>query len=189
MKVPFVWIEPKPPACVPDRLVFRPLSDALRADFLTALRLSLSASLDRHDQAELARLGAEGLARSCMDVGTDFEYEQSWWHLAYTGSGDLVGFLQPVVWRGSERDGKREGAIYQYGIVPQHRGNGYGQDLLLKLTAVLQQVGVWRIFGDVDEMNVPSMTALLSAGYEVASDYPEFNNQGPWRSERAGLLR
>lgn len=184
IKVPFLWIEPKPRVTVPDRLKFCSLEESSDQEFLTTIRLCLANSLDTNDRTLLAEVGEFELARRCFEeVESTFDYQRSWWDLAYTKNGDLVGFTQPVIFRGCQKDNLEEGTIYSFGVVPRYRGHGYSQDLLLKATAVLQDVGVWRIFTDVDELNIPSLKAFFSIGYENASKYPEFADVKKWASK------
>jgi GNAT superfamily N-acetyltransferase len=165
-RTPFVWNEPKPSIIVPNRLNFRPLEEE-DTEFLRAIRLCLSESLDRYDQARLKELGAVELARQCFEeVESDFDYRRQWWHLAYTKSGSLLGFIQPVIYRGCCKGNLEEGTIYHMGVIPMYRGHGYGRDLLCKATAVLQEVGVWRIFADADTLNVPMLKTFAAVGYE-----------------------
>ncbi len=165
IKVPFAWVEPKPHTAVPSRLVYSTLDEVGDEQFLEAIRLCLAEPMDRHDIDFLRDRGDFELARkSFVAPLSTFEYRRSWWHLAHTDGGDLIGFLQPVIFRDCRRGDLEEGAIYNYGVVPKHRGRGHGQDLIRKLTAVLQDVGVWRIFADVDEANIPSLKTLSAVG-------------------------
>lgn len=167
----FVWNEPKPRIIVPNRLKFRSLEEEDAGTFLEAIRVCLSESLDRYDQARLRELGVVELARQCFEeVESDFDYQRQWWHLAYTEGGSLLGFIQPVIYRGCRKGNLDEGTIYHMGVIPMHRGHRYGHDLLCKATAVLQDVGVWRIFAAADTLNVPMLKTFAAVGYESMPD-------------------
>jgi GNAT superfamily N-acetyltransferase len=184
IKVPFIWEEPKPRVIVPSRLLYRSLEEVGDEEFVIAIRLCLKESMDRRDLKLLQEMGEYNLARqSFEEIGSTFDYQRSWWCLAYTQDDDLVGFLQPVIFRGCRKDNLEEGTIYNYGVVPKHRGHGYGRDLLLKTTAILQNVGVWRIFADVDEINIPSLKTLFAVGYRNASADPECVGVDKWASK------
>ena len=166
-KVEFTWDEPRPVIAVPDRLVFQAVNDDRdERAFRQAVGLALSGSLDRGDQETLSHEGfdatVEAYLRPLLDI---FAYERSWWHLAHTGAGELVGFTQPVVYRGSRKGDVEEATLHYLGVVPTQRGNGYVDDLLRHATATLQRIGVWRIFCDTDTWNTPMIAAFERAGY------------------------
>ncbi|SDE81680.1 Acetyltransferase (GNAT) family protein [Paenibacillus sp. cl6col] len=60
-----------------------------------------------------------------------------------------------------------EGTIHYIGVIPKFRGKGFINDLLLRSTRVLQELGVWRIFADTDVENIPMRNAFEKAGYEI----------------------
>ncbi|WHY78620.1 GNAT family N-acetyltransferase [Neobacillus sp. WH10] len=53
-----------------------------------------------------------------------------------------------------------EGTIHYIGVVPEYRGRGFINELLLKATRILQDIGVWRIFSDTDVENTPMRAAF-----------------------------
>ncbi len=166
-KVEFIWDEPRPRIVVPDRLVFRAVQDdGDEQTFRQAIGLVLSGSLDRGDQDTLTREGFDATVDGYLRPPPDlFAYEKAWWHLAYTAAGELVGFTQPVVYRGSRQGHLEEATLHYIGVVPDHRGNGYIDDLLRHATATLQRIGVWRIFCDTDTRNTPMIAAFERTGY------------------------
>ncbi len=95
-----------------------------------------------------------------------FAYELDWWQLAYAADGSIVGFTQPVIYRGCAKAGLEESTIHYIGVVPEHRGRGYIADLLLAATRTMQDLGVWRIYCDTDIANVPMIRAFRTVGYE-----------------------
>lgn len=166
-KVEFIWDEPRPLIVVPDRLVFRHVEDDRdEQTFRQAIGLVVSDSLDCGDQDALTREGfdatVDGYLRPPLDM---FAYEKAWWHLAYTAAGELVGFTQPVVYRGSRQGSLEEATLHYIGVVPSQRGNGHIDDLLRHATATLQRIGVWRIFCDTDTRNTPMIAAFERTGY------------------------
>lgn len=165
-KVEFIWDEPQPQKLDSGRLTFRPVvSDSDSRVFLDAIERCVVQSLDLGDQHAVALTGAAALAQAYNSPDDVFAYERSWWHLAYNSDDALVGFTQPVVFRGSERDLAHEGTIHYMGVLPEQRGNGYGSDLLCFCTATLQKVGVWRIYADADTCNSPMISAFERVGY------------------------
>ena len=166
-KVVYVWNEPRPPVLVPERLHFHSIDEESFPILLQAVSQAMALSLDRHDLAEVARMGASEAARQFL-AGADeaFGYELAWWQLGYDQAGDVVGFLLPVIYPGEQRNGLEEATIYYIGVTPNHRGKGYGIDLLYRATQTMQQVGVWRIYCDTDVKNTPMIKSFQQVGYE-----------------------
>jgi ribosomal protein S18 acetylase RimI-like enzyme len=168
-KLPFVWEEPQPLVQVPKRLIFRSLPEVGMEAFVTAVGRAMVGSLDQSDQKKVRELGvAQAAAHFLTEVTDYFEYQPQWWQLGYDQQGNLVGFVQPVIYPGCSKDGLEEGTLYYIGVVPEQRGNRYIDDLLLHATSILQRVGVWRIYCDTDVLNQPMIQAFQRAGYQPA---------------------
>lgn len=170
-KVDYIWNEPQPRVAVPDRLTFRSVTtkdDERR--FFGAIQAVLAGSLDLGDQHAVATKGIERAAQSYLDPDPIFVFERPWWHLAYDATGDLVGFTQPVAYRGSQRDGLIEATIHYIGVLPDHRGNRYIDDLLRHTTRTLQAIGVWRVYTDTGTLNVPMQRAFERVGYQRGAE-------------------
>lgn len=166
-KIPFVWQEPAALVEIPERLTFRAV-DHNNLDILVhAVGQAANTSLDRSDQKDTRdadpSLAAEAFIGSAKD---HFDYQLSWWQLAFDPRGQLVGFVQPVIYRGCQRDGLEEGTIFYIGVVLEQRGKRYVVDLLRKGTRILQEIGVWRIYCDTDVLNTPMINAFQSVGYK-----------------------
>ncbi|OZB95442.1 GNAT family N-acetyltransferase [Paenibacillus sp. XY044] len=82
-------------------------------------------------------------------------------------NGEIDGLIQPVVFKGCEKNGLMEGTIHYIGVIPEFRGKGFINDLLLRATRVLQGIGVWRIYADTDVENFPMMQTFEKAVYEI----------------------
>lgn len=165
-KIPFVWDEPQPRVRVPDRLRFRTLPEVGDELFAAVVAQTLAHSLDRADQQRVAQHGAaQAAAVFIADAANDFDYQPAWWQLAYAHDGSPVGFIQPVIYRGCGKAGLEEATLYSIGVLPEQRGQRYSYDLLCQTTALLQDVGVWRIFCDTDVQNRPMISAFRAVGY------------------------
>ena len=172
-KIAFQWREPRPPIAVPDRLRFRPYTEADWPELTALVGRAMNHSLDRGDQSATARRDATQAATAFIEAaGEGFDYRPEWWQFAYDGE-TLVGFVQPVIFRGGNRGGLAEGTIYYIGVAPEARGRGYVHDLLRKGTRVLQETGVWRIYCDTDELNAPMIAAFEKAGYKQDGEAQE----------------
>ncbi|MGQ0551128.1 MAG: GNAT family N-acetyltransferase [Armatimonadota bacterium] len=166
-KVAFVWDEPLPLITVPDRIEFRSVTPDTRQKFISTIEQVLDGSLDRFDQARVARSAARHIAEwYARPNERDFVFELEWWQLAYRPQGEVVGFTQPVVFRGNARGRLKQGTIHYIGVVPRHRGQGYIVDLLSAATRRLQEIGVSRIYCDTDSRNAPMVAAFRRVGYK-----------------------
>jgi RimJ/RimL family protein N-acetyltransferase len=85
-------------------------------------------------------------------------YDPAWWQLAYTTTGDLVGLIMPAL-------SPTYATIGYIGVVPEHRGRGYIDDLLHQATAILSTSGAMTIRADTDIANLPMANAFRRAGY------------------------
>ncbi len=169
-KVPFVWEEPKQRVQVTERLIFRSLKDVSIEAFTASVSCAMADSLDRSDRKAVRELGAEQAAAKLMaEVSNDFDYEPEWWQLGFNTQDELVGFIQPVIYRGCRKSNLEEGTIYYIGVVPKQRGKRYIKDLLCQATHLLQKIGVWRIFCDTDVLNTPMIRAFQDVGYRQFS--------------------
>lgn len=165
-KILYIWDEPQPLVQVPARLTFRGLAAVGMEAFTAAVAQAMRGSLDRSDQKKVREQSAEEAAAHFLAEAKDyFGYEEAWWQLAYDQGGELVGFVQPVIYPGCSKDELEEATIYYIGVVPEQRGNNYILDLLLHTTYLLQQIGVWRIYCDTDIHNHPMIQAFEKAGY------------------------
>jgi RimJ/RimL family protein N-acetyltransferase len=151
---------------VPDRLAFRSVTLSTREQFVRTIEQVLAGSLDRFDKARMRRFTTRQIAEWYAHPNEhDFAFDLEWWELAYTPKEEIVGFTQPVVFRGDAQGRPAEGTIHYIGVVPQHRGRGYILDLLSAATRRLQEVGVARIYCDTDNRNAPMISAFQRVGY------------------------
>lgn len=165
-KISFVWEQQKPLIKVPPRLKFNSLDDVGIAIFTNTVSQAMANSLDRSDQKKMKELGIEQAANNYVTaVSDDFDYQPKWWQLGFDSEGELIGFIQPVIYCGCSKNGLEEGTIYYIGVIPKYRGKHYIYDLLYQATRTLQEVGVWRIFCDTDIHNKPMINAFKEVGY------------------------
>ncbi|HZS91223.1 MAG TPA: GNAT family N-acetyltransferase [Chloroflexota bacterium] len=154
------WESLGEPVPVPfDRLWFRSVVDVGEPAFIEAIRLVTEGTLDRSLQNQRTVLGPERAARETLRTAQALSYEPSWWHLAYTPGGTLVGLVMAACNDGGP-------ILYLVGVVPVERGQGYGYDLVAHGTCVLRAAGFTRIVADSDTSNIPVVRALEKAGYQ-----------------------
>jgi predicted N-acetyltransferase YhbS/RimJ/RimL family protein N-acetyltransferase len=156
----FEWRGEESPA-VPGRLSFRALEEVGEEAFVEAMMEVSRGTLDREIQAERERLGARGAAREFFEDARRVKHDPSWWKLAYTPGGDLVGLVMPA-------EPPAFLTIFYVGVVPQMRGRGYVDDLLAAGTRTLLEARSRNerpLLADTDVSNAPMATAFERVGW------------------------
>lgn len=160
----------KPPV-VPGRLVFLTLDEVGDEVFVDAIARVSEDTLDRQIQNEVERLGSGQAARAFFEDARRVKHEPSWWQLAYTHDGDLVGLVMPA-------EPPAFLTIFYVGVVPAMRGRGYVDDLLAAGTATLlaagSGVGDKPLRADTDIANAPMAAAFRRAGWEEFAKRREY---------------
>ena len=126
--------------------------------FLDVFRRVIEGSLDAATAREVARVGVEGAAKEDLEIYTSMPGERSWWRLAYDADGELVGFALPSANNG--------GPVVGYlGVLAEHRGHRFSDDLLAEITHLLVETGAERITADTDLTNKPMAASFERLGY------------------------
>jgi ribosomal protein S18 acetylase RimI-like enzyme len=162
LKIPFVW---EPGCQVPNptwNLHFRPVPAGWLVEALSKV---LATSLDLADQVAVAEHGPQGAATLLLALaGSHFEQQPDWWQLAQNQAGEPVGFVLCSVL--AQKTGQPlDGTIFYLGVLPGHRGHGYGRQLLDQATRTLVRIGARRICCDTAAGNTPMVAAFRLAGY------------------------
>ena len=162
LKIPFVWEPGCPVPSSASRLLFRPAP----ADWLAeALSRVLATSPDPADQLAVAENGEHKAATVLLALSNQhFEHQPEWWQLAQSQEGEPVGFVLCSVFA-HKRGQPIDGTIFYMGVLPVHRGNGHGRQLLDQATRTLAAIGVRRILCDTAACNAPMVAAFRHAGY------------------------
>lgn len=128
--------------------------------FVGLFRRVLAGTLDAASREEAGRIGAEAQARGDVAFyrGTMLG-ERSWWRIAETPDGEVVGFGLP--------SRNPAFAVVGYlGVLPGHRGRGYVDGILAEITRILAvEAGAEVVRADTDLTNVPMAAAFERAGY------------------------
>jgi RimJ/RimL family protein N-acetyltransferase len=156
----YVWQDSGAAVRVRVRLKFRPMSDVGEYSFEQAIGQVTVGTLDRQDRVRVRKSGAAETARWYMRVLKEEGFKPAEWLLGYLADGRLCGLVVP------KRSNDREGTIDYIGVVPELRGSGYGFDLLVKGTALLQQNGSKTVVAETDSENLPFLAELERAGYK-----------------------
>jgi ribosomal protein S18 acetylase RimI-like enzyme len=139
------------------RLDFRTLDDGEEA-FVAAIERVSDGTLDREIKDERYEFGPAEAARRFFELERKLEYDPAWCRLAYAPDGELVGLVMPA-------RNPTSAVINFIGVVPEHRGRGYVDDLLVEGTATLHAAGAERVRADTDTRNLPMALAFRRAGY------------------------
>lgn len=151
------WRPPTPVASPSGRLSLRPAEDGDRlVELMTQV---LDGTLDAHSLDQLTRVSAkQAAAEHYEDEFLTYKSPRGWWRIASLPTGGRVGFVIPA-----RNDYNR--IIAYVGVLPEHRGHGYIDDILAEGTRILAAHGVARIRAATDLDNVPMARAFQRAGY------------------------
>ena len=139
----------------PGRLTFRPVGDD--AEVLAVVRGTLDGTLDAHARRDVARDGVDTAARAIVE---ELPGPRSLVRLAYDPAGSCVGITVPGL--------RPWGADISYvGVLPEHRGNGYADELLLEASHLLVEGGATEVVAATDVGNAPMAAAFARCGYVV----------------------
>ncbi|MEV0233263.1 GNAT family N-acetyltransferase [Nonomuraea sp. NPDC050786] len=137
----------------PGRLTYHPARRMDPAEVIDILVRISEGSLDYDTRIEVATAGAEHEARWMYDDLVNRRAKPDWFVIGYLGDSP-VGLVAPD-----------DHSIAYIGVVPEHRGHGYVNDLLARGTRTLAEAGLQRIVAATDLANVPTANAFLRAGY------------------------
>ncbi|WP_117209008.1 GNAT family N-acetyltransferase [Allorhizocola rhizosphaerae] len=153
-------LEWRPGTPIPEptgRLRFREVGG--RDELMDLLARVLDGTLDAHSRSDLtSKSAAEVAAEQCDDEFPSYKGPRDWWRVATTPDGDPVGFVIPS--RNSYNP-----IIAYIGVVPQHRGRGYIDEILAEGTRILAAQDVPRIRAATDVGNVPMAKSFARLGY------------------------
>ena len=139
------------------RLAFRPVRDT--DEMIDLMTRVLDGTLDAHDRDHLTRMPArEAAVRHYEDELAHYRSPRDWWRVATLPGGEPAGFVTPA-------RNDYNPIIGYIAVLPEHRGNGYVDDILAEGTRVLAARDVPRIRAATDLGNTPMANAFHRAGY------------------------
>jgi len=156
----YVWKDAGIPVAVPLRLEFRSFAIIGEDAFTDAARRVTQGTLDQADQTDMKKYGPDAAGRMYVALLKDIEFLSDEWQLGFLSDGRLCGLVVP-----QRLPFEDEGTINYIGVVPELRGSGYGFDLLMKGTALLQRRGLKTVIAETDVLNRPPHAHLERAGY------------------------
>jgi ribosomal protein S18 acetylase RimI-like enzyme len=130
--------------------------------FVGLLRRVLVGTLDTTSSREAAVIGADAQARQDVAFYRDkMAGDRAWWRVAGRPDGQVVGFGFPS--RNTDYP-----VIGYLGVLPEHRGHGYVDEILAGITRFLaHEAGAEVIHADTDLVNRPMAAAFERAGYRT----------------------
>ena len=153
----FEWRPGTPLPEPPGRLTFRPVGDT--EEILALMTRVLDGTLDAHSVDDLTRMSAsEAAVRHFNAELAHYRSPRDWWRIAMLPGGEPVGFVTPA-------RNDYHPVIGYLAVVPEHRGNGYIDEILAEGTRVLAAQDVDRIRAATDLGNAPMANAFRRAGY------------------------
>ena len=105
-------------------------------------------------------IGAEAQSRRDVEFYRDKMHgDRSWWRVAQTPAGELAGF-------GIPSQNTDVPVVGYLGVLPEHRGHRYADDILAGITRLLvAEASATVIRADTDLANRPMAAAFERAGY------------------------
>jgi RimJ/RimL family protein N-acetyltransferase len=153
----FQWSPATPIPGPTGRLVFRPVRDT--EEVLALMTAVLAGTLDAHSRDDLTRMPARQAAlRHYEDELARYPSPRDWWRIATLPDGEPVGFVTPA-------RNDYNPIIGYLAVLPEHRGNGYIDEILAEGTRILNAQGAPRIRAATDLGNIPMANAFHRAGY------------------------
>lgn len=149
------WGETVPPN--PARLRFTPASDEV---FMRLFADAAAGSLDVMTARELEQTTAADLARDEIAYYLSCPGDRSWWRVAQTHDGEIIGLAIPSATPTNRNVG-------YLAVLPQHRGHGYVDEILAYITRFQIEDRARRITATTDAVNTPMVAAFTRAGYTL----------------------
>ncbi len=139
-------------------LTFRPPLD--NEEIIALMTLALVGTLDAHSQHDMVQMSPrEAAVRHFDDELAAYRSPRAWWRVATRAGGQPVGFVIPAR--------NQYNAIIAYlAVLPNHRGQGYVDQILAEGTNILARQNVPRIRASTDLANVPMAAAFERAGWD-----------------------
>lgn len=160
----FAWHDDGTPVAVGDRLTFRTVADVGASAFRAVMAPCGDDTHDRNDWYYWNGCGPANWAAQMMVYLDDDDAPM--WLIGYDGD-------RPVGYIAVGSDEEWGSTIVHVGVLPEHRGHGFINDLLAAGTAAAQRAGITSMLSDVDVLNAPMVAAMRRAGHR--------DDVRPWR--------
>jgi ribosomal protein S18 acetylase RimI-like enzyme len=160
------WDDPGEQIVVPDRLRFVDIDEFGDDEYLSLIGRTGEGTLDRNDVWYRNQTGSENWGK--VFAAFLAVEDRNMWLVGGTPGGEPVGFIavsdfgtdEPNEW-----DRPPAATIAMMGVLPEHRGNGYVDDLLLAGAAAARRNGFVSMVDTVDVLNAPMDAAMIRTGH------------------------
>jgi ribosomal protein S18 acetylase RimI-like enzyme len=139
-------------------LSFEQLHDPGDPRLVACHREVMRDTLDVHDRTLIERLGFEHACRESLAFLLEADPVDCI-HLAIEPVGEVVGMVSGL----SMNSGR--GVVLFVGVTHDHRGRGYGRELLAWQTRELVEAGATVLIADTDNANLPMARAFADVGW------------------------
>ena len=167
----FKWQSNGEDITVPTRLTFTNIGVSGRDRYGAVMARCGEGTLDRNDRYYWAGCGPDNWGRQMLEYLNPAD--SALWLLAEL-DGEAVGY------NAVSRAEDWGSTIAHIGVVPEHRGQGYINDLLLAGTAAAQDAGIDGMLSDVDVLNQPMMEAMRRNGHPDIDSWHVWHYRGPF---------
>jgi GNAT superfamily N-acetyltransferase len=161
-RIRYEWTAAAGLPAAPHRLLFRPEPDD--EVFISLFSRALAGTLDQTSYLLKDLVGETAQARADVDFYRDrMRGKRTWWRVAHTPDGEPAGFGVPSRNTSSP-------VVGYLGVLPEHRGHGYADEILAEITRILvSEAGAAEagIQADTDLVNRPMAAAFDRAGYRT----------------------
>ena len=136
------------------RLTYRTILDVGIDAYQQVMSRCGEGSLDRNDRYYWGGSGRRNWARQMTEYVSDADALM--WLIGYARD-------EPIGYVAVGRDEDWGSTIIHIGVLPDHRGNGYIDDLIAAGTVAARDQGITSMLSDVDVTNTPMMAAMRRA--------------------------
>ncbi|HEY6171766.1 MAG TPA: GNAT family N-acetyltransferase [Candidatus Kapabacteria bacterium] len=147
---------------LPAELIEHSIADVGTEEFIKALPVIISNSLDSEDILRIKEYGAVNAARHFYQMLSSRDTSLEQWKIYFTSTGDLIGVVIPQFFG----DSKDTGTIGYIGINPTMRSKGYGRLILKRALSIMAQEGALKMVDECDSANASAAHILEQIGYK-----------------------
>jgi ribosomal protein S18 acetylase RimI-like enzyme len=158
----YLWTDTGQDLPEPDRITLHSYSEVGAERFAEVFAATAPGLLDREMAADVERLGARAWATGFL-ADCEAADEPNLWLVADDLDGHTVGF----VGLGEYEEGI--GTLQHIGVVPDRRGRGYVDQLLMAAHRAARAHGYTSMFDGVDALNTPMDAAMERNGHHSAA--------------------
>lgn len=159
-KKSFVWEEGIINSLSGD-LYFSTLEQIGSNEFINAIEKVTVGTLDEDDLAWVKEFGSKEAAIKYFNLLKDIDYNEGWWKLAYNREQELLGLVVP------QRLTEGIGGINYIGVIPEKRGQGYINHLVIEGVKTLKDNNIKKVIADIDVKNYPLDKVLQKQGFKL----------------------